>query len=295
MTLPSKQLNSLRRKLEQSYEASAREEFLTRDPLGQLDRHISPSDFEFVSFIMAGLSYGRVEQIQKSFHALMLRLEKAGIGPQGKDLHRFLIETNETTLRKELRLLLKGWVHRLNTERDIEDLLLILSRLGKENESLANVFFKKIPQGPEEALALFSKKLSALNPNKTIKNKSKEWRGTGPQWFYSSPTDGSTCKRLLMWLRWMCRQDAIDPGTWRVLAPKEFKKFSPQQNYLFWPVDTHILKWAQKENLVSRKTASWAFAKELTAIGKILCPEDPIKYDFSICHSGITSFRTKTP
>jgi uncharacterized protein (TIGR02757 family) len=131
-----------------------------------------------------------------------------------------------------------------------------------------------------------------MAPLRSTPKKTKgKWRGTGAGWFFANPSDGSSCKRLLMWLRWMCRKDAVDPGTWRELVPEQFEKFRPDKNYIFWPVDTHILQWALQEGLVHRKTSSWALVKELSLFARQLCPEDPIKYDFAICHSGMLRFR----
>jgi uncharacterized protein (TIGR02757 family) len=166
-----------------------------------------------------------------------------------------------------------------------------LSRALKQHSSLAHVFVHSLVPDAEMSLIRFAQTLSALSPRPTSRASKTQWKGTGPEWFFASPSDGSSCKRLLMWLRWMCRQDSIDPGTWRLLIPEEFSRYEPHKNYLFWPVDTHILQWALSEGLVQRKTSSWAFAKELSLIARELSPEDPIKYDFSICHSGMLKFR----
>src|SRR5690606_24769058 len=49
-----------------------------------------------------------------------------------------------------------------------------------------------------------------------------------------SPADGSACKRMNLFLRWMVRQDGVDPGGWSL---------SPAR--LVVPLDTHMHRLAR--------------------------------------------------
>jgi hypothetical protein len=59
-------MESLSVELESLYCLFHRKELMLRDPLGLVNAKINPYDFELVSFVSSGLSYGRVEQIQKT-------------------------------------------------------------------------------------------------------------------------------------------------------------------------------------------------------------------------------------
>jgi uncharacterized protein (TIGR02757 family) len=97
--------------------------------------------------------------------------------------------------------------------------------------------------------------------------------------FFPSPAAGSACKRLCMYLRWMVRPaDGIDLGLWRGVSPAK----------LVIPVDAHIRRIGLYLGLTRRKQADWRMAREITDNLKRLDPEDPVKYDFSLCHLGIS-------
>jgi hypothetical protein len=54
------------------------------------------------------------------------------------------------------------------------------------------------------------------------------------------------------------------------------------------PVDTHVHRISRNLGLTDRRTASWATAEEITAGLRKLDPEDPVKYDFALCHLGVS-------
>jgi uncharacterized protein (TIGR02757 family) len=285
---------SLRRKLDRLYDEISREESLPKDPLGALDRSLPWEDLEMLSFVIAGLSYGRVETIYQSYASLLEGLTKLGIADSGRGLSQWLDETPLRQQRAQLDRALGTWVHRLNTAADLRDVLILLGKVRREHASLAQVFVDASaglsPQNAKSVLVEFCRRLDALAPSRTVKSlgKNSTWGGTGASWFYASPTQGSTCKRLLMWLRWMSRKDAVDPGLWKERFPEH-----RLQEYLFWPVDTHIHQWALREGITQRKSANWGLVEELTQWGRAICPEDPIRYDFVICQSGMRRFRER--
>jgi uncharacterized protein (TIGR02757 family) len=97
--------------------------------------------------------------------------------------------------------------------------------------------------------------------------------------FFPSPASGSACKRLCMYLRWMVRPvDGIDLGLWKGVSPAK----------LVIPVDAHIRRICRYLGLTSRTQADWRMAREITSALRTLDPADPVKYDFSLCHLGIS-------
>ena len=94
----------------------------------------------------------------------------------------------------------------------------------------------------------------------------------------TSPEKGSACKRMNLFLRWMIRDKDIDFGIWKGI-PK---------GKLMIPLDTHIARIGKCLGLTSRASADWKMAVEITDSLKRLDPDDPIKYDFALCHQGIS-------
>jgi len=93
----------------------------------------------------------------------------------------------------------------------------------------------------------------------------------------SDAAKNSACKRINLFLRWMVRRDAVDPGFWTILSSSE----------LFMPVDTHVLQWARAQKLTSRTVADRRTCLEITEALRVVCPEDPLRYDFCITRSGM--------
>jgi len=96
----------------------------------------------------------------------------------------------------------------------------------------------------------------------------------GVGYFFPKPSAGSACKRLNLFLRWMVRRDALDLGVWtRVPAAK-----------LIVPLDTHVIRVGRHLKLTRYASPGWAMARDITASLRALDPEDPVKYDYSLCH-----------
>ncbi|MBW2647098.1 MAG: TIGR02757 family protein, partial [Deltaproteobacteria bacterium] len=92
-----------------------------------------------------------------------------------------------------------------------------------------------------------------------------------------SPMLGSACKRLHLFLRWMVRQDDVDPGGWDTVSTSK----------LVIPLDTHMHRICLALRLTQRKQADMRTAAEITAAFRTITPEDPVKYDFALTRLGI--------
>ena len=87
----------------------------------------------------------------------------------------------------------------------------------------------------------------------------------------------SACKRLLMMLRWLCRNDGIvDLGIWKNIPPSQ----------LMMPIDVHVARTARSLGLVSRKQNDRRTVEELTAKLREMSPDDPVRYDFALFGMG---------
>ena len=103
-------------------------------------------------------------------------------------------------------------------------------------------------------------------------------RDRGMRHLVSDPRAGSACKRLLLYCRWMVRpDDGLDLGLWN-LSP----------SVLVMPIDTHVHRIARNLGHTDRRDASWVTAAEVTSALRAFDAEDPVKYDFALCHLGIS-------
>lgn len=88
----------------------------------------------------------------------------------------------------------------------------------------------------------------------------------------------SACKRLCMFLRWMCRKGSpVDFGLWDVCDPRN----------LIIPLDTHVHKQAIRLGLTKRWTPNLRTAIEITDRFAEVFPDDPAKGDFSLFGYGV--------
>ena len=101
--------------------------------------------------------------------------------------------------------------------------------------------------------------------------------GAGVRFFFPSPEDGSACKRLNLYLRWMARHDSVDLGVWRAVDPAG----------LVIPLDAHIYTIARRVGLTRYRSPGWPMAHDITRRLRRLDPRDPIKYDFAFHRMGL--------
>jgi uncharacterized protein (TIGR02757 family) len=96
----------------------------------------------------------------------------------------------------------------------------------------------------------------------------------GLTFFFPKPSQTSPLKRWNLYLRWMVRKDEIDRGLWDFIDKAD----------LVIPLDTHIFKIGRCLGWTKRNSPSYSAALEITDVLKRLSPEDPLKYDFFLCH-----------
>src|SRR5262249_21282978 len=93
------------------------------------------------------------------------------------------------------------------------------------------------------------------------------------------PLGAGAAKRLHLYLRWMVRRpDGIGVAAWpRVPA-----------SALLVPLDPQVARLAWRLGLVRRRTMGWAAAEDITANLRVIDPLDPVRYDFVLCHHGMS-------
>jgi uncharacterized protein (TIGR02757 family) len=99
--------------------------------------------------------------------------------------------------------------------------------------------------------------------------------GSGIRYLLVRPADGSACKRLNLFLRWVVRpDDGLDLGVWPEVSTRG----------LIVPLDTHSSRVARALGFTRRATTDWRTAEEVTAALRRYDPDDPVRYDFALCH-----------
>ncbi len=242
---------------------------LANDPLSFCHRYAYPVDREIAGLIASCLAYGNVKIILKNLEAVVAR-----IGPSPR---RF-VESFEPERDGSL---FAGFKHRFNDARDLCALLLAVRTMLEEADSIGGYFLGCYDAAADDitpSLTEFSAAVLAVDYTSVFGSPGIP-AGSYFPFFFPSPASGSACKRLCMYLRWMVRPaDGIDLGLWRQVPPAK----------LVIPVDAHIQRIGRYLGLTARKQADWRMAREITAALRRLDPTDPVKYDFALCHLGIS-------
>ncbi len=226
------------------------------DPLEFLYLYEADRDREVVGLIAALLAYGRVEQILKSVSGV---LETMNPSP-----YEFICRGSFEKFQEEF----KAFQHRFTTGDQLAALLEGVRLVLKKQGSLELCFKKHLKGMHDNVLPALTAFVAELAEGMPIR------RSILLPW----PEKGSACKRLHLFLRWMVRQDAVDPGVWSGIPMKK----------LLVPLDTHMHRMALDLEATKRKQADLRTALEVTEAFKKLAPDDPVKYDFALTRLGIS-------
>ena len=235
------------------------------DPVHIVRRYTAPDDREVVGFCAAALAFGRVASVLQSIESLL-----AVMGPRPA---AFVRSFDPARHRAPIDPLVHRWIR----GRDLVGLLLILQRMLREAGTLERFFVAgDDPAAPDIAPALEAFSTRALETDLRPAY-GRVPKRAGVCYFFPRPSAGSACKRLNLFLRWMVRRDAIDLGTWTLVSPSR----------LIIPLDTHVIRLGRCLRLTRYSTPGWRMAAQITASLRALNAEDPIRYDFSLCHVGM--------
>jgi uncharacterized protein (TIGR02757 family) len=227
------------------------------DPVSFVHAYRRPDDQEVAGLVAASLAFGNVTAVRRSTERILSTL-----GPHPA---RTVDRSSEATLRRRF----DGFVHRVYRGDDLARALARAGRLRAREGSLGAVMGGHMAATDDdlrEALARLADELRGPGA------------APGLRHLMPDPRAGSSCKRLLLYLRWMVRPaDGVDLGLWD-LSPA----------VLLIPVDTHIHRISRNLGLTARATASWRTAEDITAVLRRFDPHDPVRYDFALCHLGVS-------
>lgn len=235
------------------------------DPIQIVRRFTARDDREIVGFCAAALAFGRVTSVLQSIERLLSIL-----GPEPAAFVRRFDPRRDGPA-------FDGFVHRWTRGADLAALVWILKQMLDRSGSLEAFFVEGLePDAPDVAAAIdsFSSRALSLDLDAVY---GRLPRRPGVCYFFPRPSAGSACKRMNLFLRWMIRRDALDLGVWtRVPASK-----------LIVPLDTHVIRVGRCLRLTRYTSPGWRMAREITASLRAIDADDPVKYDFSLCHLGM--------
>lgn len=245
--------------LEDIYASCNKLERLRRDPLAIVRRYPDAADREAAALICSTLAFGSVD--------LIMRACGLALGPLGARPADALRRMSEGDIDEAYR----GFRYRFVFPKDMAALALGAKRAREERGSLEGLFLAGDRGGPDvvDALGEFVRKLARLG--------SGSRGGIRPN-LLPDPARGSACKRLFLFLRWMVREDDVDPGGWpRVDRAR-----------LVVPLDLHMARVCEDRlGFIGRAGATLRNALAATAAFRLYAPGDPVKYDFALTRPGI--------
>jgi uncharacterized protein (TIGR02757 family) len=235
------------------------------DPIQIVRRFERPADREVVGFCAAALAFGRVASVLQSIERLLMVM-----GPHPADYVRAFDPRAHAPALSHLG-------HRWIRGIDLVALLWLLRQMVERSGSLERFFVEDLdPAGADvsDAIDSFSTRALGLDLRRAYGRLPAR---AGVCYFFARPSNGSACKRVNLFLRWMVRRDALDLGVWSAVSPAQ----------LVVPLDTHIIRVGRCLKLTRYVSPGWAMARDITASLRRLDPDDPVKYDFAMCHLGM--------
>ncbi len=201
-------------------------------------------DIEIAGFLSAQFAYGSIVQIRRFLLTLFSRM--------GRSPYEFVKSEDFSALY--------GLSYRFQKDSEIIELFSTLKKALDRYRTLGDLFFTVFREDIRDAIFSIRDELE-IPRGKLL-------------FFFPSPSSSNPLKRWNLFLRWMVRKDEVDFGIWEFIKP----------NALLVPLDTHIFKIARCLGFTKRRTKDAKTVAEITESFRILCPEDPLRYDFFLCH-----------
>lgn len=227
------------------------------DPVKFVWQYDSCPDREVAGVVASSLAYGRIDVFEE---AIEEALSQIGSSPANAILNNF----------KQVESGLESFSYRMTKGEDLIDLLSGLSFLLERYGTLEGAYQSFDEDSHIEKASCMVQEIR--------KGRKRDEVNRGLKYLMSDPKDGSACKRLNLFFRWMVRgPDSVDLGIWDEPDPSE----------LIIPLDTHVHKISRKLDLTDRKSKSIKTAKDITDTLKNFDAQDPLQYDFALCHIGV--------
>ena len=243
------------------------------DPLQLVRRYSDPLDAEVAGLLAAAFAYGRADIVVANVGAVLAKMRPSP--------YAYLKNFDRLEAMKKFR----GFSHRFHKTRELVALLSCIAAAIETHGSLGALFEECYDETEPDIESSLTRFVTALRSQVTG-DRSQGRPGLSPvtrdlspalQYLLTSPDDGSACKRMNLYLRWMVRRTSPDLGLWTFVDPAK----------LVMPVDTHIHRIATFLGLNDRKSADWKAARAITDKLAVFDESDPVRYDFALCRLGI--------
>ena len=231
---------------------------LDNDPLGIVREYDLAEDRELVALVASTLAYGQVTVMRKAIRGA---LEPLGERPT---------ETVTFASADELRGLLGHWYYRMTAVDDLVDLFVAVRHVRLRFGSLEDAYLSTAGDHVDRAAAW----IALLREHR---DRTELTRGL--KYLLPDPALGGATKRLHLFFRWVVRHDdGIDLGLWPRVSP----------SVLLMPLDTHTARICRYLGLTKRNANDLKTTQEIAAALAKIDPADPMKFDFALCHLGIS-------
>ncbi len=252
------ELTDLKEFLDEKYLQYNKKDFIQTDPIQIPHSFSQREDIEIAGFLASTIAWGNRKMIIGNAKKMM---EIMGNQPYDFVMNFDVDKIND----------FPPFVHRTFQNQDFLYCVASLQNIYKNHGGLKSVFetaFQKYGNLREtliEFRKIFFECDFPLRTEKHIANVAK----------------GAAGKRLCMYTMWMARKDksGVHFGIWDI-----------PNSALMLPLDTHTATVGRKLGLITRKQDDWKTVEEITANLRLLDPDDPVKYDFSLFGLGIDHF-----
>lgn len=246
-------LNENLKRWAEQYETA---DFINADPVQIPHRYDSRVNIEISAFVTAWIAWGNRKQIIKKADFIDREIFK------GEPYH-YIVGTDTQGAAPEWKQY-KGSTesfYRTFTFGNFHDLCARLYDVYTSAESMEAAIKKTHETNGETALSTLQSLFGSVNGIPDFETQ-------------------SACKRLCLFLRWMCRKGSpVDFGLWTVCEPRN----------LIIPLDTHVHKQAIRLGLTTRRTSDLRTAIEITDRFAEIFPDDPTKGDFALFGYGVNN------
>lgn len=231
-------------------------DFIKNDPIQFPHTFSEKKDIEIAALLASIIAWGNRTMIIRSGEKMFFNIM------QGKP-YDFVMQGNWLQMDETKN------IHRTFFVRDFVYICQGLKYIYERHNTMEDIFANV---DTWEGIANLRNTIAEANNDTATKHISNPIAGKGKP--------ASACKRLHMMLRWLCRNDGIvDLGIWESIHPSQ----------LMIPLDVHVARISRSLGIVSRKQNDRRTVEELTAKLRMMCPDDPVKYDFALFGIGIES------
>lgn len=232
------------------------------DPIELVRRYREPDDLELAAFVAALFAFGRVASLRAAVRAIL-----EGLGPSPA---RGVVSGVHRSPDY-----LPAFRYRWCSRDDLIDLLEAYASLTRDGSSLGASLaaHRRVSPSMEEALAAWVLELRTRAAGGRPLSR-------GLRFLLAHPSSSGACKRWFLLLRWLIRpDDGLDLGLWS-------DRLDPAE--LTVPLDAHWARIGPRLGWTRRRTPGRAMAIELTDALRRADPADPLRFDFAVCHLGIS-------